>query len=133
MSSNNLKIIVVDDEDIYHRLLKLMFKKYKLDVFFCNNYDNLRELAEEFPENILIIDYSLGEETGADYIRKLNSEMDAKQNFIAISASVEKRVEDEMIELGARRFFQKDDDLIENLPNTILDFGKELGYTTEKE
>jgi DNA-binding NarL/FixJ family response regulator len=132
MNSENLKIIVVDDEDVYHRLLKVMLRKYDFDVVFCNNYYSLKELAKQSPKHIIIMDYNLGGESGADYIKKLNFERISDLNFIAISASENPKIKDEMIELGAKRFFLKDNELIKYLPEAILDLGRELGYISEK-
>lgn len=112
-------ILVIDDEAIYHKLIRVMLKGEPYNVVHFVEFNDLKNFLNEFPDNHLIImDYHLHEHSGANYIRRLKED-GFEPYFIGISSSESDAVKNEMKLLGAKAFFQKDDNLIRDLPSVI--------------
>ena len=120
MSNKTYNIVIVDDEEIYHKLISLILKKENYNVLYSSNYDQLKEILTNFDDCILLLDYNMGgEETGAKYIRTLKNDGFQDIDFIAVSSLPIESIRDEMFELGAFGIVRKDDFMITKLVRRI--------------
>lgn len=112
-------ILVIDDELIYHKLIRIMLKSDPYNVIHFIEYQDLKQFLIDFPDNnLLIVDYHLAEHSGANYVRTLKAE-GIDPYFIAITSSDNHEIKKEMKDLGAQAFFRKDDNFIRDLPSVI--------------
>lgn len=120
MSDKTYNIVIVDDEEIYHKLISLILKKENYNVLYSSSYEQLKEILSNFDDCIILLDYNMGgEETGANYIRNLKSEGFENLDFIAVSSLPIESIRDEIFELGAFGIVRKDDFLITKLVRRI--------------
>jgi DNA-binding response OmpR family regulator len=112
-------ILVIDDELVYHKLIRIMLRDDNFNVVHFIDYNELKSFLTEFKENnLMIVDYHLNEHTGANYVRALRKD-GIEPYFIAVTSSENEEIKREMRELGAKAFFRKDDNFVRDLPSVI--------------
>jgi CheY-like chemotaxis protein len=102
------KILLVEDEEVF---IEMFGEKLRQDGFEVDTANNgawgLKEALRN-PYDLIIVDMVMPAMTGDEIIEKLKMEEKTKNiPIIAISASVEKEVQDKVVGMGVEAFFIK--------------------------
>jgi DNA-binding NtrC family response regulator len=132
-NSHPLKVLIVDDEESFRMSLEMALNMTKeFGVQSCGSASAARELMEKNTFDVLILDYSMPEETGIDLLRWMQSNNN-RTPVIMVTAAGSETVAVEAIKLGAYDYFRKDQIDIDKLPLAIMSaherhlYRKELG------
>lgn len=133
MSTNHLRILIVDDNKDHQLLMQAFIVESIKDVyvdFSDTGKDCLLKLSEE-TYNMLIIDFSLSETNGLELFRNIiQKEVDIP--VIMVTGFGNENVAVEAMKLGAYDYIVKSDAYLGKLPATILKVVKEHALRKEK-
>ncbi len=111
---NPIKVLLVDDEDDFRKLLAFWLEsKGYLVITACNGEEALIKAKAENPE-IIFMDLNMPVMDGADALKKLR-EFNKEVPVIIISAYVDDRKAKEAMQLGISGVFYKGKDFQEGL------------------
>jgi CheY-like chemotaxis protein len=111
---NPIKVLLVDDEDDFRKLLAFWLEsKGYLVITACNGEEALVKAKAENPE-IIFMDLNMPVMDGADALKKLR-EFNKEVPVIIISAYVDDRKAKEAMQLGISGVFYKGKDFQEGL------------------
>jgi DNA-binding NtrC family response regulator len=100
------KLLIVDDDDNFSRMLMEFFKMKGYDVHFANNLeDAINVFRKERPKAVLL-DFNMPIVTGEKFLPILLS-VDPLLRVIVVSGCTEEEVEEKFKGLGYFGFFQK--------------------------
>lgn len=128
-----LKVLIVDDEEAFRMSLEMALTITKeFGVQSCGSASDARELLQVNTFDVVILDYSMPEETGLDLLRWMQ-----KNNYstpvIMVTAAGSESVAVEAIKLGAYDYFRKDQIDIDKLPLAIMSAHERYLYRKEME
>ena len=133
MSTNHLRVLIVDDNKDHQLLMQAFIVESIKDVyvdFSDTGKDCLLKLSEE-TYNILIIDFSLSETNGLELFRNIiQKEVDIP--VIMVTGFGNENIAVEAMKLGAYDYIVKSDAYLGKLPATILKVVKEHELRKEK-
>ncbi len=133
MSTNHLRILIVDDNKDHQLLMQAFIEESIKDVyvdFSDTGKDCLLKLSEE-TYSMLIIDFSLSETNGLELFRNIiQKEVDIP--VIMVTGFGNENVAVEAMKLGAYDYIVKSDAYLGKLPATILKVVKEHELRKEK-
>jgi len=130
---NPLKVLIVDDEESFRMSLEMALAMTKeFGVQSCESASAARDLLKTNTYDVVILDYSMPEETGIDLLKW----MQGNQNLtpvIMVTAAGSETVAVEAIKLGAYDYFRKDQIDIDKLPLAIMSAHERHLYRKELE
>jgi DNA-binding NtrC family response regulator len=128
-----LKVLIVDDEESFRMSLEMALNITKeFGVQSCGSAAAARELMQNTTYDIIILDYSMPEETGIDLLKWMQSTGNATP-VIMVTAAGSETVAVEAIKLGAYDYFRKDQIDIDKLPLAIMSAHERRLYRKELE
>lgn len=132
-TSHPMKVLIVDDEEAFRMSLELALNITKeFGVQSCSSARAARELLKEATFDIIILDYSMPEENGIDFLKWLQSSHN-QTPVIMVTAAGSETVAVEAIKLGAYDYFRKDQIDIDKLPLAIMSAHERRLYRKEME
>ena len=132
-TSHPLKVLIVDDEESFRMSLEMALNMTKeFGVRSCGSAAEAREVLKESGFNVIILDYSMPEETGLDLLRWMHNNGNATP-VIMVTAAGSETVAVEAIKLGAYDYFRKDQIDIDKLPLAIMSAHERFLYRKELE
>ncbi len=126
MEATTNTILIVEDDT---HLIELLTEKvescgYKT-ICMLSAQDALLWLQEHFPL-LMILDYSLPDMNGKEFIAQLIAKEITIPPFIVSTGQGDERIAVEMMKLGARDYIIKDNQFLEMLPLVITNAGNEI-------
>ncbi len=132
-TSHPLKVLIVDDEESFRMSLEMALNMTKeFGVQSCGSAAEARDVLKENGFNVIILDYSMPEETGLDLLRWMHSNGNTTP-VIMVTAAGSETVAVEAIKLGAYDYFRKDQIDIDKLPLAIMSAHERFLYRKELE
>jgi DNA-binding response OmpR family regulator len=132
-NSRPLKVLIVDDEESFRMSLEMALTMTKeFGVQSCESASVARELLQKNSFDVIILDYSMPEETGIDLLRWMN-DGNNRTPVIMVTAAGSETVAVEAIKLGAYDYFRKDQIDIDKLPLAIMGAHERHLYRKEME
>jgi DNA-binding response OmpR family regulator len=132
-NSHPMKVLIVDDEESFRMSLEMALTMTKeFGVQSCESAGVARELLEKNTFDVIILDYSMPEETGIDLLRWMNANNN-RTPVIMVTAAGSETVAVEAIKLGAYDYFRKDQIDIDKLPLAIMSAHERHLYRKEME
>ncbi len=126
-----LKVLIVDDEESFRMSLEMALNMTKeFGVQSCGSASSARELMEKNTFDVVILDYSMPEETGIDLLRWMQNNNN-RTPVIMVTAAGSETVAVEAIKLGAYDYFRKDQIDIDKLPLAIMSAHERYLYRKE--
>ncbi|MBI6872648.1 response regulator [Clostridium aciditolerans] len=103
-----LKILIVDDSNFSQRTMANLIKKFleDVDIYFANDGQEGLEAYKKISPDYTFVDLLMPNMSGKDMIG-LIKEFRAEAKIIVASADVQKRVREEIEELGIMSFINK--------------------------
>ena len=115
-----MKVLIVDDEESFRISLEMALNITKeFGVLSCESASAARELLGEKNFDVMILDYSMPEETGIDLLKWMQQNNN-QTPVIMVTAAGSETVAVEAIKLGAYDYFRKDQIDIDKLPLAIM-------------
>ncbi len=128
-----MKVLIVDDEESFRMSLELALNITKeFGVQSCSSARAARERLENSTFDVIILDYSMPEENGIEFLKWLQSRND-ETPVIMVTAAGSETVAVEAIKLGAYDYFRKDQIDIDKLPIAIMSAHERRLYRKEME
>lgn len=128
-----MKVLIVDDEEAFRMSLELALNITKeFGVQSCSSAHAARELMNKTTFDVIILDYSMPEETGIDFLKWLQDRSDPTP-VIMVTAAGSETVAVDAIKLGAYDYFRKDQIDIDKLPLAIMSAHERHLYRKELE
>jgi len=111
MSGENLKVLLVDDDEedfliIRAKLGKVEHTKYKVD--WISNFEEALEIIWRNGYDIYIVDYHLGEHNGLDLLKQA-LENDCNTPIILLTGQGDRKIDMEAMKLGASDYLNKNE------------------------
>jgi len=132
-TSHPLKVLVVDDEESFRMSLEVALNITKeFGVQSCGSAADARSVLKEHTFDVIILDYSMPEENGLDFLRWLQTNGNTTP-VIMVTAAGSEAVAVEAIKLGAYDYFRKDQIDIDKLPLAIMSAHERFLYRRELE
>jgi DNA-binding NtrC family response regulator len=131
--SQPMKVLIVDDEESFRMSLELALNITKeFGVQSCSSARAARELLNAATFDVIILDYSMPEESGIDFLKWLRGK-GHETPVIMVTAAGSEAVAVEAIKLGAYDYFRKDQIDIDKLPIAIISAHERRLYRKELE
>ncbi len=128
-----MKVLIIDDEEAFRMSLELALNISKeFGVQSCSSARAARDLMESATFDVVILDYSMPEENGLDFLKWLQSKNN-QTPVIMVTAAGSETVAVEAIKLGAYDYFRKDQIDIDKLPIAIMSAHERRLYRIEME
>jgi DNA-binding response OmpR family regulator len=128
-----MKVLIVDDEESFRMSLELALNMTnEFGVQSCESANAARDLLAKNTFDVIILDYSMPEETGIDLLKWMNSNNNPTP-VIMVTAAGSETVAVEAIKLGAYDYFRKDQIDIDKLPLAIMSAHERRLYRKEME
>ncbi len=128
-----MKVLIIDDEESFRMSLELALNITKeFGVQSCPSARAARELMTNGTFDVIILDYSMPEESGVDFLKWLQSRND-QTPVIMVTAAGSETVAVDAIKLGAYDYFRKDQIDIDKLPLAIMSAHERHLYRKEME
>ena len=115
---NEIKVLLVDDEEDFRKLLAFWLKSRGYSVITASNGEEALKLAREQSPDLIFMDLNMPVMDGADALKRLR-EFNKEVPVIIISAYVDDRKAKEAMDLGIAGVFYKGKDFQEGL--TLLE------------
>ncbi len=132
-TSHPLKVLIVDDEESFRMSLEVALNMTKeFGVQSCGSASAAREILKDNAFDVIILDYSMPEETGLDLLRWFQGN-GISMPVIMVTAAGSEAVAVEAIKLGAYDYFRKDQIDIDKLPLAIMSAHERHLYRKELE
>ncbi|HEY6952995.1 MAG TPA: response regulator [Bacteroidota bacterium] len=132
-NSRPLKVLIVDDEESFRMSLEMALNITKeFGVQSCGSASAARDLMANNVFDVIILDYSMPEETGLDLLKWMQVNNKAIP-VIMVTAAGSETVAVEAIKLGAYDYFRKDQIDIDKLPLAIMSAHERHLYRKELE
>lgn len=130
-TSRPLKVLIVDDEESFRMSLEMALNMTKeFGVQSCGSAAEARNVLKENGFDVMILDYSMPEETGLDLLRWMHGNGNTTP-VIMVTAAGSETVAVEAIKLGAYDYFRKDQIDIDKLPLAIMSAHERFLYRKE--
>jgi DNA-binding response OmpR family regulator len=101
-------ILIVDDDEMTRRLLRLFFKRHGYDVIEAENGQESLGIIEENCPDLAIIDILMPVMDGLATVHKIRSKLDCTELPILIfTTRTDIETKDKGLKAGAQRFLQK--------------------------
>ncbi|MCE4562977.1 sigma-54-dependent Fis family transcriptional regulator [Maribellus sp. CM-23] len=123
------KVFIVEDNELYARVLKKQLTDDKLNVKVFHNGTDFINALHEAPD-VVTLDYTLPDMTGKEVLEKIQKELPSA-NVIVISAQESIDTAIELMKLGAYDYIMKAPDTRERLSNVINNIYKTDQLKTE--
>jgi DNA-binding NtrC family response regulator len=131
--SHPLKVLIVDDEESFRMSLEVALNMTKeFGVQSCGSAAAARGVLKDNTFDVIILDYSMPEENGLDFLRWLQNN-GITSPVIMVTAAGSETVAVEAIKLGAYDYFRKDQIDIDKLPLAIMSAHERFLYRKELE
>lgn len=115
-----MKVLIVDDEESFRMSLEMALNITKeFGVQTCESAAAAREHLKKTNFDVVILDYSMPEETGIDLLKWMQNNNNLTP-VIMVTAAGSETVAVEAIKLGAYDYFRKDQIDIDKLPLAIM-------------
>ena len=101
------RILIVDDEVIIRVALRLALRQLDVDTLEADDGRAALALCAEAPPDLILLDLLMPDMTGIDVLTALAPDFKAKVPVIVVSATDDRRRQDEMFALGAVAFILK--------------------------
>lgn len=98
-------ILLIDDNESFRTSLRKVLEKENYQVIEAGDGKKGTQLVSEQNLDLIILDYYLGDMTGADFLSGLRSEL--KASVILLSANLNPDMDQEMRGLGAQILLSK--------------------------
>jgi DNA-binding NtrC family response regulator len=132
-TSRPLRVLVVDDEESFRMSLEMALTMTKeFGVQSSESASAARELLTSTTYDVVILDYSMPEETGIDLLKWMHKNNN-QTPVIMVTAAGSESVAVEAIKLGAYDYFRKDQIDIDKLPLAIMGAHERYLYRREME
>jgi len=132
-TSHPLKVLIVDDEESFRMSLEVALNMTKeFGVQTCGSVAEARGVLKDHSFDVMILDYSMPEENGLEFLRWLHNNGDTTP-VIMVTAAGSEAVAVEAIKLGAYDYFRKDQIDIDKLPLAIMSAHERFLYRKEME
>jgi DNA-binding NtrC family response regulator len=102
----NQKLLIVDDDENYSRMMVDFFKMKGYEISFANNLEDAINLFRKHRPKVVLLDFNMPIVTGEKFLPILQS-VDPMIRVIVISGCTEEEVEDKFRGLGYFAFFEK--------------------------
>ena len=117
-----MRVLVIDDNISISSMITKYLNKKNIDAMYTNNAKNGLELIKKNNFDGIILDLSMPEFSGYDFLKKLKSETGIEKiKIVVLTASmVNEAQENELKSLGVKSILNKPidpNDLIDNLKN----------------
>ena len=103
---DNPRLLLVDDDEIYCKVLKSALEKRSYDVLVANNVGDGIKLAEQYEPEFAVIDLRIGYESGLELVKMLIS-LDENTQIIMLTGFASIVTAVEAIKLGAIHYLTK--------------------------
>jgi len=128
-----MKVLIVDDEESFRMSLEMALNITKeFGVQSCDSASAARRLLGEKTFDVVILDYSMPEETGIELLKWMRDNKNLTP-VIMVTAAGSEAVAVEAIKLGAYDYFRKDQIDIDKLPLAIMSAHERHLYRIELE
>ena len=114
----NNKLLIVDDDENYSRMMVDFFRMSRYDVSFANNLEDAINLFRKNRPSVVLLDFNMPIVTGEKFLPILQS-IDPAIRVIVISGCIEEEVEDKFRGLGYFAFFEKGAMSLESVRQTV--------------
>ncbi|MCK3682953.1 sigma-54 dependent transcriptional regulator [Maribellus sp. YY47] len=125
------KVFIVEDNELYARVLKKQLTDDNLKVKVFHNGTDFINALQEAPD-VVTLDYTLPDMTGKEVLEKIQKELPSA-NVIVISAQESIATAIEMMKMGAYDYIMKAPDTRERLSNVINNIYKTDQLKSENE
>lgn len=105
-ASDKPRLLLVDDDETYCRVLKSALEKRDYEVLVANDVQRGIELAEQNLPEYAVIDLRIGHESGLELVKKLIS-LDANTSCVMLTGFASIATAVEAIKLGAVHYLTK--------------------------
>ena len=117
-----MRVLVIDDNISISSMITKYLNKKNIDAMYTNNAKNGLELIKKNNFDGIILDLSMPEFSGYDFLKKLKSEngIEKIQIVVLTASMVNEAQENELKSLGVKSILNKPidpNDLIDNLKN----------------
>lgn len=114
---NAKKILIVEDDHSFARLLEVILNAKGFKVFLCLDASSAMEMAARIQPDLIILDIHMPRRSGTGVLKKLRQEKSTNRTPVIISSSMssEKAIE-QLKKLGADDFVPKSSD-----PDVLLE------------
>ena len=121
----NMKILIVEDDDILYKVLQEKFEDQNFDVAIAKEGDQVIPMAKKFKPDIIILDILLPKIGGVEVLSYLKSDDElANIPVIALSDVDDEKIIKEILILGAVEYLVKTDhpinEVIEKINKYLL-------------
>lgn len=100
------RLLLVDDDETYCRVLKAALEKRNYEVLVANDVNSGIALAEQYLPEYAVIDLRIGHESGLELVKKLIS-LDANTACVMLTGFASIATAVEAIKLGAVHYLTK--------------------------
>ena len=105
---NGIKILVVDDTEINHEVLKGVFEDFEVNLFHAYNGNQCKEIAERELPDIILMDFHMPDIDGSEVTRNLKqSNLTKKIPVIGVSADAFKSSKEAALSSGMEGYITK--------------------------
>lgn len=117
-NQNTIPILVVEDDEGLNKLIQMRLKRAGFIVDGVTSGQDALEHIRQNPKVLMLLDYQLGDLTGADVIDKLNKE-NIFPWFVMITGRGDERVAVDTMKLGARDYVVKEAHFLDVIPTIV--------------
>ena len=107
MAEENLKILVVEDDETVRLVLKKLLSKHNFNVATAENGFEAKRILEEDLCDILITDWMMPQVDGAELIRNIRKKIEEPPLIIVVSTLISNVAKNYILETGADYFISK--------------------------
>lgn len=103
------RILVIEDEPEALRMIKLILKKYGVDVVAAENADQAQELLQQMKPDAIVSDIGLPGKNGIEFIRSLRGHETPDDHIpaLALTAFTSKQTESKALDAGFEMYVPK--------------------------
>lgn len=104
-----IKLLTVEDSDVYNKVMKkLFYDETKYELFVCRSLQEARVTFENNEIDIVLLDMSLPDGNGKEFINYIREENENRMVFIfSITSEISEESVLEMYEMGTDYYFAK--------------------------
>ncbi len=111
-------VLIVDDDESFGWLVDQTLRREGFTTISASSGSEAATLLEDMPDSLMLLDYDLGDMTGAGLIEHLHK-IECQVPFIVMTACGSEKVAAEVMKLGASDYLVKDNEFRDALPRVV--------------
>jgi putative nucleotidyltransferase with HDIG domain len=128
--ANEKQILLIEDNVGLAELIRESLEDSGKQVVVAKSGSLAREWLQSHTPQLVLLDYSLPDMTGKDFVTMMSQLAGSMPPFIVTTGAGDERIAVEMMKIGARDYLVKDINFLETLPLVVDRFFREI--TTEQ-